>query len=63
MEKGIGKRKRTASRAIKSPFVVVKPIKRAKRSAKASKIVINQYCFRRTKFIVELRLLILICDL
>ncbi|KAE8771892.1 hypothetical protein D1007_56195 [Hordeum vulgare] len=35
VEKGIGKRKRTASRAIKSPFVVVKPIKRAKRSAKA----------------------------
>ncbi|KAI4984519.1 hypothetical protein ZWY2020_017149 [Hordeum vulgare] len=36
VEKGIGKRKRTASRAIKSPFVVVKPIKRAKRSAKAT---------------------------
>ncbi|KAE8790193.1 hypothetical protein D1007_35528 [Hordeum vulgare] len=35
VEKGIGKRKRTASRAIKSPFVVVKPIKRAKRFAKA----------------------------
>ncbi|KAE8817861.1 hypothetical protein D1007_04484 [Hordeum vulgare] len=35
VEKGIGKRKRTASRAIKSPFVVVKPIKRAKLSAKA----------------------------
>ncbi|KAI4971825.1 hypothetical protein ZWY2020_002739 [Hordeum vulgare] len=35
VEKGIGKRKRTASRAIKSHFVVVKPIKRAKRSAKA----------------------------
>ncbi|KAE8785412.1 hypothetical protein D1007_40901 [Hordeum vulgare] len=34
VEKGIGKRKRTASRAIKSPFVVVKPIKRAKRSTK-----------------------------
>ncbi|KAE8821886.1 hypothetical protein D1007_00079 [Hordeum vulgare] len=36
VEKGIGKRKRTASRAIKSPFVVVKPIKRAKLSAKAN---------------------------
>ncbi|KAE8798572.1 hypothetical protein D1007_26052 [Hordeum vulgare] len=36
VEKGIGKRKRTASRAIKSPFVVVKPIKRTKRSAKAN---------------------------
>ncbi|KAE8800665.1 hypothetical protein D1007_23664 [Hordeum vulgare] len=35
VEKEIGKHKRTASRAIKSPFVVVKPIKRAKRSAKA----------------------------
>ncbi|KAE8770348.1 hypothetical protein D1007_57922 [Hordeum vulgare] len=35
VEKGIGKHKHTASRAIKSPFVVVKPIKRAKRSAKA----------------------------
>ncbi|KAE8786527.1 hypothetical protein D1007_39635 [Hordeum vulgare] len=35
VEKGIDKRKCTASRAIKSPFVVVKPIKRAKRSAKA----------------------------
>ncbi|KAE8811557.1 hypothetical protein D1007_11616 [Hordeum vulgare] len=35
VEKGIGKRKRTASRAIKSPFVVVKPIKHAKLSAKA----------------------------
>ncbi|KAE8786084.1 Sentrin-specific protease 2 [Hordeum vulgare] len=35
VEKGIGKRKCIASRAIKSPFVVVKPIKRAKRSAKA----------------------------
>ncbi|KAE8801762.1 hypothetical protein D1007_22555 [Hordeum vulgare] len=35
VEKGIGKRKRNASRAIKSPFVVVEPIKRAKLSAKA----------------------------
>ncbi|KAE8819904.1 Sentrin-specific protease 2 [Hordeum vulgare] len=35
VEKGIGKHKRTTSRAIKSPFVVVKPIKRAKHSAKA----------------------------
>ncbi|KAE8812785.1 hypothetical protein D1007_10113 [Hordeum vulgare] len=35
VEKGIDKRKRTASRAIKSLFIVVKPIKRAKRSAKA----------------------------
>ncbi|KAE8787282.1 hypothetical protein D1007_38768 [Hordeum vulgare] len=35
VEKGVGKRKRTASRAIKSSFVVVKPIKRAKLSAKA----------------------------
>ncbi|KAI4990505.1 hypothetical protein ZWY2020_038868, partial [Hordeum vulgare] len=36
VEKGIGKCKRTASRAIKSPFVVVKLIKRAKLSAKAN---------------------------
>ncbi|KAE8772820.1 hypothetical protein D1007_55124 [Hordeum vulgare] len=35
VEKGLGKHKRTASRAVKSPFVVVKPIKRAKHSAKA----------------------------
>ncbi|KAE8793143.1 hypothetical protein D1007_32245 [Hordeum vulgare] len=35
VEKGLGKRKRIASRAVKSPFIVVKPIKRAKRSAKA----------------------------
>ncbi|KAE8815842.1 hypothetical protein D1007_06675 [Hordeum vulgare] len=35
VEKGLGKRKCTASRAVKSLFVVVKPIKRAKHSAKA----------------------------
>ncbi|KAI4978141.1 hypothetical protein ZWY2020_014695 [Hordeum vulgare] len=46
VEKGIGKRKRTASRAIKSPFVVVKPIKHAKLSAKVNKIVMNQYYFQ-----------------
>ncbi|KAE8799182.1 sentrin-specific protease 2 [Hordeum vulgare] len=35
VEKVLGKRKRSASKAVKYPFVVVKPIKRAKRSAKA----------------------------
>ncbi|KAE8818998.1 hypothetical protein D1007_03203 [Hordeum vulgare] len=35
VEKGLGERKRTASRAVKCPFVVVKSIKRAKRYAKA----------------------------
>ncbi|KAE8783871.1 hypothetical protein D1007_42622 [Hordeum vulgare] len=35
VEKVLGKCRPTASKAIKSPFVVVKPIKRAKRSTKA----------------------------
>ncbi|KAE8790521.1 hypothetical protein D1007_35178 [Hordeum vulgare] len=35
VEKVLGKRKRTASKAGKSPFVAVKPIKHAKRPAKA----------------------------
>ncbi|KAE8793934.1 hypothetical protein D1007_31372 [Hordeum vulgare] len=35
VEEVLGKRKNNASKAVKSPFVVVKPIKNAKRSAKA----------------------------
>ncbi|KAE8795651.1 hypothetical protein D1007_29546 [Hordeum vulgare] len=42
VEKGIGKCKRTASRAINSPFVVVKPIKRANFLPKRTYMALNK---------------------
>ncbi|KAE8806780.1 hypothetical protein D1007_16865 [Hordeum vulgare] len=51
VEKGLGKRKRTASRAVKSSSVVVKHIKRAKRSAKAK--LFNKVDGRKTSADVD----------
>ncbi|KAE8797445.1 hypothetical protein D1007_27428 [Hordeum vulgare] len=51
VEKVLGKRKRTAPKAVKSPFVVVKPIKHAKRSVKA--ILFNKEDVKKTSAYVD----------
>ncbi|KAI5016890.1 hypothetical protein ZWY2020_037268 [Hordeum vulgare] len=51
VEKVLGKRKRTAQKAVKSPFVVVKPIKHAKRSIKA--ILFNKEDVKKTSADVD----------